>query len=932
MQSVVPRRGLVPNTDRRGGNRIVMNPIEDRHGRSSLRPSRQNGKRPPGAGPALAVRSWAAAALLCLAACASPQPPAGQEPDPKPDPLPPESEPSGPIESVADQLRELGINLTGITGADRVFDATVTIDTEYSPLGRRMRIAPREIFAAGIDAACLSDDEHPKVVSLPLYDHIAETHSDSFLCHAIEEGFYTLTSSPAADNSFGSPGSQSNRTIVAGDFSGDGLEQGGVLVAHWDAGNSASTLRSYLTHQAQPSVVPNSGLLPFTNLGSGRAIDLEAAVGDFDGNGLDDIVVAIIQYEPGGVTQRALQLLVFLQTAPGVFAPTSPAEAAFSYAVPDDLENVSLRLASGNLDLDPSDELAVVLRSLKGTGTNRPEATVQYWVFDDLGEPAGQALPVLHQGDLVFPDPGSTPGPFLTADVAIGDFDGDGIGELAFTGILEFTSQSNLCAPYTFGYVVFDDLAHPTASGGLAQLAALAEEVTAGQCNPSLVALAYEVFAHALDYDGGYTRELLANDRVMRLHDGELHLVAEIPGMYTGLQLGAHFAESTTTITVGDFNNDGFDEVAKYDSVTRDLRLYGLLLNRVFRLGNGTDHSAYPLILAYDNDVDGFTVEYIPGSHRVVLTEPVIIAALAAPPYSVDYGQEPESATTSYGTSEGTSVSSETTVSFTVNATMGVSMGVGIGPLEVTGTYEATLSAAVDRTAGTSYATTYTNSFETAGQNAVVFTSFPYDAYDYEIVSSHDAGLMGEIMTVMLPREPVTRIVSTDYFNARVPEGGLRIDESVFVHTAGDVSSYLSRSQMVELQERVQFGRFGPDLFLFSPRRTVGQGSTSTSVEIELAESSYHTESVGYMVEHSVGLSVGGVMVGFSRGDGKSNSLTIEAGQSTIVGGTVPSITVDDTTNPGAVYDFGMFTYMYRYGDPGDPDGQLFQVVNYWAE
>src|SRR5262249_31593377 len=146
---------------------------------------------------------------------------------------------------------------------------------------------------------------------------------------------------------------------------------------------------------------------------------------------------------------------------------------------------------------------------------------------------------------------------------------------------------------------------------------------------------------------------------------------------------------------------------------------------------------------------------------------------------------------------------------------------------------------------------------ETYGRDAVVFTSFPYDVYDYAIVSSDVPALVGKTMSIMLPRSPVTRIVSRTYFNARVPDGGLRIDERVLKHTPGDVHSYMSLLEKNQLKERVLAGAFGSPMFLESARKTVGEGHTNTSTEIELSQENFNTQAVGVSRSYSVSLTAG---------------------------------------------------------------------------
>src|SRR5690606_817118 len=96
---------------------------------------------------------------------------------------------------------------------------------------------------------------------------------------------------------------------------------------------------------------------------------------------------------------------------------------------------------------------------------------------------------------------------------------------------------------------------------------------------------------------------------------------------------------------------------------------------------------------------------------------------------------------------------------------------------------------------------------------------------------------------------------------------------------------------------------------------------------IEVEEEVFDTEASGTSVEHTVALSAGGASVELSMGSGESSSLTISTGRSMMVSGTIPGMAA-----AYPAYKVGLFTYLHRAGDPDAPDGQVFQVVNYWVE
>ena len=861
--------------------------------------------------------------------------------DAGPTTLPPEPPPTGPVTSVTDQLRELGVNVTGIQGQARRLDSQLSVQGDWAPLGMRARLAPMEVVGAGIGDDCADlDDSTPntagvRTVAIEIWDEAVDRVQPADECHRIETG-NVIGADP--DSSRAQPGTLSTRTLVSGDFDGDGLDEGGTLrfrpVTNGD-GTTTWWLRSArVKHGARGTFASLVGDRP---VGSLPVRDTDAVAGDVDGDGSDDVVVGLLK-------DSYFALIPYPQVAPGQFDERGgPGLNQVDLAAPAGTR--SLVMAAGNLDVDPALELVVVLRSLQaGAGGAAPTGEVRYWVYDNLPPAVGNTrdfvLPLLDSGTLTYTDPTTqATRPWLTADVVVGDLDGDGLGELAFTGIGAFP-EGELCNAYTYVTRVLDDRAH-----GAGVMATRVETASSPACtSTSDPGIIYEVYAHALDYDGDYTRELLANERLLALRPkdtGGWTLEPKRVGTEQTLvsfgdlipkRASEHVSEAAFTFAVGDVNNDGRQDVLAYSAYDSVLRMTGMG-GFTSQLGfSSPARNTYPLLAPFDSDLDGSTVVYVPASHRVELTEPVIHAVLAAPPYDPDFGQDPLGATSSYGRSTSSGSATETTLSFNVSASFGLKAGTSVGPLEFSVEAKTTLDTWIDETTGTAYTTTFTDTYQTAGRDAVVFTSFPYDLYDYRIVASDKPALVGQTMVIMLPRTPVTRIVSREYFNARVPDGGLRIDARVLKHTPGDVGSYMTWAERGELKAQVQSGAFSAPLFLESARKTVGQGTTSTSTEIELSQESFHTQAVGVSRSYGVALTAGVAVAEFSVGSGEENSVTVSAGQSTIVSSTVPSITVDDTTQPNAVYDWGMVTYMQRLSPTGTSSGQVFQVVNFWVD
>lgn len=868
-------------------------------------------------------------AVLVLGACnsAGVNPPDGNGPiDQDPDNGGGGGEnPDGSINSVDDQLRELGIDHIGIASANRQLGNGLVAGDDYSPLGMRARVAPMELFAVGVSGSCAGASADG-VLSMPMFNPANGTWINSSECYTTESGVYEVDHRAQPSSGFRNPGAQSSRAAAVGDFDGDGIQEAVVVVADHVPGINQWVLLSYLTNAGAPGTISDEWLPGRTELSGSKVVDIETTVGDFNGNGLDDLLVAVVQDNEDGDTDRELTVLVYQQTEPGVM---SSAETVYRTQMAAGTDHLSVRLESGNLDVDAQHEFVFLLRSMEeGTGAN-PTTEVTYWIFDDLATPvSGNRTPISTGRPQNTAAGGS---PYLTADIAIGDFDGDGLDELAFTGIISRSSMETCRGDYVLGYEIFDDMAN--AANKLVSLGARTEEQSIGDCTSGgRGGYVYEVFAEPINFSGGYTKELLANDMIFRLDGSDLELVKELAAttVYASFNSEFDFSEATTSITVGDFNNDGRDEVAVWSTGAQGLVIMGNdFPARTIDVGGTRSEQDYPELLAYDNDDDGLTVEFQVGSHEVLLTEPVIIAALAAAPYDVDLGQDPAAAVTSYGTSRTSGNSAETTVSFTAQSMIGVTVGGSFGPIELSATTESSFEKAVENSQGTGYSVTYTKTYEASVEDSVVFTSFPYDVYHYTIVNSYDSTMLGDTFTIMLPRSPETMIASASFYDASIPPDGIRLSDTVFRHTAGEPESYRTYSETLQLRDSMSGGN-RPSTFLMSDGLRAGQGNSTVTATIELSREEFHTEAVGYTREHGLSMTGGNFTAGFSVGSGESESLTISSGTSTIVSGTVPSTNNADPQHPNANFEFGLYTYMQRFGDNVNP-GQLFQVVNYWV-
>ena len=194
----------------------------------------------------------------------------------------------------------------------------------------------------------------------------------------------------------------------------------------------------------------------------------------------------------------------------------------------------------------------------------------------------------------------------------------------------------------------------------------------------------------------------------------------------------------------------------------------------------------------------------------------------------------------------------------------------------------------------------------------------PYDVYRYRVISNPDPDSIGEVVQLMIPRDPITLQVEREFYNSAVGEEAIKIDESVLQHTIGDPDSYptkADKNQKVATTRVLQTGPVG-----------VGQGSGSTSLSIAVTEETGHSSYLGFEAEFSATTTVASVKVGGTFGLGYGHTWSWSVSDETSYSGTVGSI--DAEHFPSDHFSFGLFSYWHRVAD----SDQAFQVVHYWIE
>ncbi|MEM6986449.1 MAG: hypothetical protein AAF499_07895, partial [Pseudomonadota bacterium] len=206
-------------------------------------------------------------------------------------------------------------------------------------------------------------------------------------------------------------------------------------------------------------------------------------------------------------------------------------------------------------------------------------------------------------------------------------------------------------------------------------------------------------------------------------------------------------------------------------------------------------------------------------------------------------------------------------------------------------------------------------------EDSVVFTSIPMDVYTYTVLSHSNPTLIGQTVDVRLPREPITAMVTREKFNASVMDDAIKIDSSIFQHTAGDIGSYPSRAQKNSLLNR--------NKGIEGTTASVGEGlgqtiSTISSFERTTTGREYQTtKSLNFRGTNGTGAYI---VTELSVGFGTDSATEISHGTESIYQGSVGNISNADF-DAGRGYDWGLFTYLRD-----QPNQQPFEVINYWVE
>ena len=354
--------------------------------------------------------------------------------------------------------------------------------------------------------------------------------------------------------------------------------------------------------------VGDAAAQPVLTVAGARDVALEHA--DVDGDGEDELVLGVAGTAGGRVA-------VIDVDAAGRFAVLDNSTITFPVVAGG---AGSIELAAGNLDRDRGDEIAIVFNEDGNGGAS------SYTVLDDA---SAKFVRLVDGAALRVQDGGSFQA--VVADVAIGDVDADGKGEVVLGGLTELATTS--CRDFQHVYLVLDDAGDaPAPLAPIAQKAERLRYVPSSGCDEVSVRLpARHVFVNTLDLDGDGVDEIQANLRVFDLNQGQLtprYTIDQAVLAGPDGRGGSALTPSTTAMTVADIDGNGRDEILIYAQHLHQLVVWGLdgtnLDTAVFReeLALPTDtynfqSRVFPLVVPVNVDDDGAVLKYSAATHKL---------------------------------------------------------------------------------------------------------------------------------------------------------------------------------------------------------------------------------------------------------------------------------------------------------------------------
>jgi hypothetical protein len=321
------------------------------------------------------------------------------------------------------------------------------------------------------------------------------------------------------------------------------------------------------------------------------------------------------------------------------------------------------------------------------------------------------------------------------------------------------------------------------------------------------------------------------------------------------------------------------------------------------------------VLVAANVDKDSRVLQY-QGTHGVVYSDPIVIAVLASAPYYG--GAKQEAGVTVLGDSITGGFDASHAVGFTTGFSVGAHYETPLWGSAGSVEGKVTFSFTADFLWGGGTELTYSSAIENpSGQDLVVFTAVPYDAYVYKVLVSPDDD-EGKTVTLNFPREPKVYHHEREYYNEHngaAPD----IGPPLLGHTVGIPESYPTSDEMLALVEDTSF------LLKSNKPATCGHGTESRGVE--WSESNHLGFGVGVEMHTEVESITGCLLLGLSGGYHFGVELVWHWSESIFIEGSVGGVQPKHW-EPSMAFSWGLFAYKAELAGQANP----VTLVSYWVE
>ena len=665
--------------------------------------------------------------------------------------------------------------------------------------------------------------------------------------------------------------------------------------------------------------------------------DVDLALGDVDGDGKAEVLIA------GSLGYRGQRSGL----------PTRSSKSSRLWIYRGDLKTKLkeinlpygfLRVAAGDTDGDSLAELVVAGRTEK-----QSYSYIGAKAFDD----ATKKFAVIG----TWTDQWAG---FNRAEVAIGDLDGDGAGEIVF-GV----SSVDNAAAFTSGKFLVSVVDDNRTTGKFKTLKSYPEKslmnamihwdgvrVITGDFNGDgrqeiVLALAAAAFASygspTIRGYHCYVYHYCLDRRAERFYD-------TIPeNLVQTFASRSSLSATGIRLAAGDVDRDGRDELvistagailsdttyqqrvveASFKSKYYQFKLARTWSRSLRTRAHGTHRFFMQAPVAMgDVDGDNITVEYT-GKNWLTLPDPMVMVVMATPPVQKGLSQDYNGSRTEFGsaTYHGESKSTEVGVSATV--TISCKIGDPFDFVSAEASLAITQELAKTKTSKSleTYGVLYTAVYP---DNSVIFQGTLYRQYEYKLLTHPDPKKVGTLLTIDVPVGFDMYHWSLDFFNKTFAgRKGVEIGGEVFnpstgkQHTPGSVVSY------PRLEDRKTIlGKYKGWISKTATGNTVtvAQAKGRTALYIDLSKEKVDAESKTIGVTATAGFKVGKVGVSAAVGGRTKSIYAVTVGSKTRYQGVVGSITKPDEYNR-YFYSFGLMVFNFKpQARPG------FQVINYWVE